>query len=546
MRRTQSLLFSFPIAILILLLLGWFVFSQIVFPGLFSQNYDPEMAYLFSSLNVVKGQPIVYIDHPGTPMQLAGALILLVTYPLAKWSGSSFITYTLRNPYPFFFLARGFVLLFSAFTAVMISRQLFSRRSGSLAVLGASVAAMYFIIHPYAVTATTIWSHNSFNYAAGTLFLLLFLQTVRGKASINWKTTCLYSFFAGILTSITIYLGCWVIGTGLTIFLKILLQKEGLKKAVLHLGMTGAGSGLGFLVATLPILGQYPRFLEWIFALLIHQGRYGKGEVGFLSPELFSARVNQLLFLQTPGILVSAFLFAILAIWFYTRLQKNRNLVSEASGLVAFLIAISVQLIINVVIILRHPAFTYLMSAAATIPILIGAVLDGLDRMQPIPKKISAAAGTLALLLVSAAFFSAGRQYLQQRNEMIRVEQIIEQTISGIAQRNQIPKNELNIYWTYGLYNPCFALWFGNDYGGNRLADSIQAACPGEYNLNVFDVHTSITAQIQASPMNIVITRQAFTKKEPSINDGLASQIIPFTISDGYGPVIILENPSLH
>ena len=43
-------------------------------------NLDPTYPYLFNSLNLLNKIPPSHIDHPGTPVQLLGALILKITH----------------------------------------------------------------------------------------------------------------------------------------------------------------------------------------------------------------------------------------------------------------------------------------------------------------------------------------------------------------------------------------------------------------------------------------------------------------------------------
>jgi len=44
-------------------------------------NADPAAVYMIDSLSVFIGKSYVYVDHPGTPMQVMGTLMLALTYP---------------------------------------------------------------------------------------------------------------------------------------------------------------------------------------------------------------------------------------------------------------------------------------------------------------------------------------------------------------------------------------------------------------------------------------------------------------------------------
>lgn len=45
-----------------------------------AQNSDPEYAYLFNSLNIAKFEAPTHTDHPGTSLQLLGAVVIRASY----------------------------------------------------------------------------------------------------------------------------------------------------------------------------------------------------------------------------------------------------------------------------------------------------------------------------------------------------------------------------------------------------------------------------------------------------------------------------------
>src|SRR5688500_20285374 len=44
------------------------------------RDYDPEMAYFLNSLAPFKGAPYFYTDHPGTPVEMIGTILLGTAY----------------------------------------------------------------------------------------------------------------------------------------------------------------------------------------------------------------------------------------------------------------------------------------------------------------------------------------------------------------------------------------------------------------------------------------------------------------------------------
>ena len=78
------------------------------------------MAYMMSSLSVYKSVPYYYVDHPGTPVELLGTLLLGATRPLAKAAGEAPVNYILERPEVFFSIAHGFITLLSITTATLL------------------------------------------------------------------------------------------------------------------------------------------------------------------------------------------------------------------------------------------------------------------------------------------------------------------------------------------------------------------------------------------------------------------------------------------
>ena len=52
------------------------VFSKIRGPFFLGSSSDPAYAYLFNALSVSQGLPVGHIDHPGTPVQSLGAIVI--------------------------------------------------------------------------------------------------------------------------------------------------------------------------------------------------------------------------------------------------------------------------------------------------------------------------------------------------------------------------------------------------------------------------------------------------------------------------------------
>src|SRR6476646_430590 len=68
----------------LLLTLTFLLIRTLSGPFYLGTNYDPDYAYLFNALNLAVFHPPRHIDHPGTPVQVVGALVLRAQHPVAS------------------------------------------------------------------------------------------------------------------------------------------------------------------------------------------------------------------------------------------------------------------------------------------------------------------------------------------------------------------------------------------------------------------------------------------------------------------------------
>ena len=77
MRRAHAIGYGFAAA---LPLLADSIYRVVIHPRPFWMHfYDPETIYFYQSLRLLGGHAPLNVDHPGTPVQLLGAVIALFT-----------------------------------------------------------------------------------------------------------------------------------------------------------------------------------------------------------------------------------------------------------------------------------------------------------------------------------------------------------------------------------------------------------------------------------------------------------------------------------
>jgi hypothetical protein len=136
---------------IVFLLAGFWLYASasIIFTG--SQphyrDYDPEMAYLLNSLAPFKGAPYFYTDHPGTPVEILGTVLLGAAY-LFFTDQASFINYYLENPVYFLSVARGLITLLSLLCAICFFLTALATLQKPNAYLALSLGLLFYGLHP--------------------------------------------------------------------------------------------------------------------------------------------------------------------------------------------------------------------------------------------------------------------------------------------------------------------------------------------------------------------------------------------------------------
>ena len=146
------------------------------------------MAYFLNSLAPFKGAPYFYTDHPGTPVEIIGTMLLGTTYVFFT-DHANFIEYHLENPEYFLNLAHGFITLLSVLCAIYFFLTVLGTLQKPNVYLALSLALLFYGLHPYSFKTLTVWSHTSFNFPLGAGYLIScsrLRMMPRARSPIGW------------------------------------------------------------------------------------------------------------------------------------------------------------------------------------------------------------------------------------------------------------------------------------------------------------------------------------------------------------------------
>jgi hypothetical protein len=492
---------------------------------------------MLNSLAIFKGQAYTYIDHPGTPVEMIGSIIYGITFPFVNKYPGGFIQYHLQNPELFLFLSHILLVLSSIFCVCFFFSTANNLFSDQNLLISIAFAVSFYSLTSVSFQTLTQWSHNSFNFPFGTLYLLFLLRIVFKKSGELAPGTLLgLGLVSGVLAATQLYFAVWVISTAITIFVFYYLQNLPHFKAFLASFVVLVSGMIGFAICLIPMAPSIPRFINWVISLIFHQGKYGGGRTGIISLNGIVGNFNNLAS-NSPVLFITSGLICILSI--YLIIQKNHQALRKP-GSVAIVIGLNCQAILLFLLILKQPGETYLLSVAATVPVLLLVLAQSFENKNyPWISKIF-----VVIVLCGFLFNFVQAIHLLDQNigEIHAFENKIQSTTTEYARlTNRNPEN-LVILWTYGTYSPCYSLRFANEYAKGLFQEGINKICPNQYQLNIWTEQVDWTGGWVSPKLikwDFIITRKDMLDNYPFLNS--IGDVNEYPESDTCGNLILIR-----
>ncbi len=524
-----------PYLIILLPILGYWLFSNFVKSiSPYYQDYDPEFQYFLTSLAGIRGGSYAYIDHPGTPLELIGSLFLLATRFFISNPHGAFTLYHLEHPGLFLGAMRGLITLASIGSALLFFWTARTSRRLEDLLAAACLSMMFFVIHPDSFPTLMLWSHNSFNFPAGTLLLVCIYRATRREGELKaWELVGI-GLGIGFLTAITIYFIAWAACAFITLGVFYRLQTLPWRKIVAAAILLAASVCAGFVLSTLPILPLYPQFMDWITSLAFHEGIYGGGAQGITTPALMYSNFLTL-FHDLPGLfMILGIELALVPLGFLRWTQSA----SRKPGQAALATGLVTLLLLELIMILKHPMDIYMLAIAAILPVLLLIILEMIPAVsvqgQILHRFVTA--GLLAGLVFS--FYSS---LVERSKTADYINQVVQKTSNAIQQYGVTQGRSpdlLYIYWTYGTYSACQSLQYGDYRTSSEVTEDILQICGRQRGISVW----ANRVKVFQKNWDILVTRADFLETFPFLKGvGTVYQELPGT-ADSYGPILIIQN----
>jgi len=469
---------------------GYGVLTSWVAPLTLRVAYDPSLQYMLTSLAWYRGTTYAYIDHPGTPVEVLGTILLLLSHPFIRHA-SELISFHLSQPQYFLSVAQTVVVGASLVVCALLARQSVAVTHWSLALAALAISGLYFGIHPLAFGSLAKWSHESFIFPAGTGSSLGLLALVRRPGPPAWRWVLVLGFGTGVLTSIQLYFAAWVLGTAVALSMAARLHGGSVGRALLHGAAVVGMAVLGFIVSTLPIRDRYGDLVAWVWTLTMHQGTYGTGPQGVATPDVLVA--NALAeFGQAPTLTGAVVGTAAVLMW---RLIVVDGTSRRDSARWSASLGLTCQSLLIVLLAAKHPGVKYLLPLAATLPVLLAVALGQL-RPTRCGAAVAAAVGVLGMAALAGSFWAAVAAHLSLAQVVTRGDEETARMLARAAANRGTTTPSAHVLWTYGTTSACYALWFGDETAGQPFNRDIGRLCPRDLALNVW------TARVVAGDVN--------------------------------------------
>ena len=506
---------------IIFLLAGFWLYASASIilkgPQPYYREYDPEMAYFMNSLAPFKGAPYFYTDHPGTPVEIIGTMLLGTTYVFFT-NRASFISYYLENPALFLNVAHGLIVLLSVLCAIYFFLTVLRTLQKPNVYLALSLALLFYGLHPYSFKTLTVWSHTSFNFPLGAGYLiLLFTVAQDAQGQISNRLAAGLGLALGVMIAVMINFVPWLVTTLVFIFLSNTLGVKRIpwKKSLITGSIVVLACAAGFLVSILPSIHRMPYFFGFIYNLFSHQLLYGTGPEGISSIPLLWSNLHDMV---TTAPLVFLVMLASPLISLFIFLQRD-SLIPENHRFWALNCSLLLQCGMITLAVLKHPGVHYLLSLTATLPVLSLVIVKLSDFNWRFSRQFGNALIIFSIISISAFTLLS----IKNRHAELVEARAVEAEINRVTTEQEIRLNkkpgELLVVRTNETYSYCSALLYGDFFTAGVFATEITKWCPSQaYFINRFDwvLYHGTQVAIQDLPWDILVARTWALADNPS------------------------------
>lgn len=318
-------------------------------PYWLGSNSDPEYVYLLNAANLAGLKGVGHIDHPGTPVQVLGAVTIRVVHFFNFSPGIDWHTDVLQRPE--YYLKAINIVLIVLNVLMLLALGMFTYFLTKNFWLGLWLQlSPFFSITLLEFGLPRVTPEPLLLFSSSLMIaVLVFVLTHPGHLTTPGKNVIMIFIF-GVIIGFGI--ACKVTFIPLAVIPLILLAK--VKNKILFL----FAAVISFVIFTLPIIRMYPRFFDWIFNLFTHSGYYGGGAAKLVSTQKYFKNIK---FLLAGNPFFSIILVLAAAIVIITLLIPRLRKIHCTAIHFKLLAAVAAAQVIGLFMVSKHSAHHYLL-----------------------------------------------------------------------------------------------------------------------------------------------------------------------------------------
>lgn len=431
-----------------------YLFAVLRGPYYLGRNLDPEYAYLLNSLDILHLVAPGHTDHPGTPLQLLGALVILAHYGITSLFHSTLSIQDEVLTHPESYLRsinlslNGLILLLG----ILNGKKILQLKGNWILV--AAIQFTPFLFTTLLVSTARVSPEPLLLVVVLCLSLILIPAfTAQGRITSS-KTSLLLGIILGIGIATKV--------TALSLLLLVLLPRR-IKDKALAL----ASSIVSFFIFSMPSWARLPRLAQWLISIFLRDGRYGHGDIGLPNLEALQTSTGDLLSAD-PGFFV--FLGLASGTWLYLLLKHRSSSASTKSSrdhiyVIALLLTILAG---QTAIIIKHPPIHYMVPVMALVGpfmLFLFVVLERQWRHNAQSRVLTfGLSAVLGIGLLSSLSNGIGelRTAIAYRASVMEAQQLIETSFQGCE-----------VIGYYRSSSLAYALAFGDNFSRTKFASAL-------------------------------------------------------------------------
>lgn len=423
-------------------------------PTWLSDNYEHNYSYLLSSLRLVDGQPLAYLDHPGVTTAIFGAAVL----GAEGGAREAIVERVLNDPDRAIKVMQRAQLILTVF-ALWVGPWLTSLYVGRFAIgLLLQIPSLFFVT---LLKYTTEFSSDATVIPVtiiGVCFLVILLYQRRKGGQQLWAISG-----AGLVAALGI-------ATKLDFF-PVVIMLTAFCSGFRSRAIFAAAVVLTLAVVLIPAYPNLPHLASWDLAVLTHTGTYGTGTSGFIQGGILWAGIRRMLTEEPSTGWVP--LFATIATLALVLAGRIRGVVSIDKGIAqTALIFFGLQLL-GFLLVAKHAGPHYLIPLFLSLGLnLIILYEAGVSNRKSIPLFLGGVASLF--LLVSWALKDSA--YMTFRfYEIINIAR--KEQVALYHRAEKLTQGELRLDYSRAS-SPEFALWSGDEENNRYFGPVLQKRFP--------------------------------------------------------------------